>query len=374
MSDTNVSAAIFSILYHPWKTGVTRTIAERKQVWPGEYHVVYPPNSDYTPQSNEYPGRAVSWPFHDQAKMGLPFVPSDLPETDVCHTHTQWGFGYAGLRYARKHDVPVITTSHSDLDMLADDLTSDSVFGNLTAKLLIDEYLPWYYTEVDAVIVPSQYMKNHLRTKIPSLPERNIEVIPNGVNTTRFAPANPDPFLDEYELDADCTYVGYLGRLNGGKNVEELIRASEGIEYPILIGGTGPLRSELEALAREVDSDVTFLGKVPEDLLSNYYSSLAAFVLPSTVETEGLVLKEAVACATPVVGADTGAIPELFDEPLPGMLYQSGDHTDLQRTVAEVVADREMYAENCRDHRESISIQYGTEQVRSVVQELKEGH
>lgn len=371
MGDINISAAIFSTLYNPWKTGVTRTIAERKQLWPGRYHVVYPPNQDYTPQPDEHPGRAVSWPFHEQAKMGLPVVPRSLPETDVCHTHTQWGFGYAGLRYARKHDIPIVTTSHSDLDMLANDLTSDSVFGDITVKLLLDKYLPWYYSKVDAAIVPSQYMKTHLRDKIPSIPNQRIEVIPNGVNTTRFSPESPEPFLTEYGLDDDRTYVGYLGRLNGGKNVEELIRASEGIEYPILIGGTGPLRSELEAIASDVNSDITFLGRVPDELLSSYYSSIDAFVLPSTVETEGLVLKEAIACGTPVVGADAGATPELFDEPRPGKLYRSGDRTALQSAVEDVVTDHDHYAENCREIRDSISVRHGIEQVQSVVRELK---
>lgn len=370
MSETEVSTAVFSILYHPWKTGVTRTIAERKRLWPDGYHVVYPPSREYAPGAEEHPGWAVSWPFHEQAQMGLPVVPGSLPETDVCHTHTQWGYGYAGLRYARKHDIPIVTTSHSDLDMLADDMTSDSIVGTATAKLLLDRYLPWYYAKVDAVIVPSRYMKAHLREKIPTVPERKIEVIPNGVNTTRFSPDSPEPFLREYGLDEDRTYVGYLGRLNGGKNVEELIRASDGIEYPVLIGGTGPLRSELEEIASGVDAEITFLGRVPDDLLSSYYSALAAFVLPSTVETEGLVLKEAIACGTPVVGADAGAIPELFDEPTPGELYRSGDVADLRRAVEEVIADHDRYAGNCRDLRDAIGVRRGIERVRSVVREL----
>jgi 1,2-diacylglycerol 3-alpha-glucosyltransferase len=287
MTDTDLSTAVFSILYRPWKNGVTRTIAERKELWPGGYHVVYPPSGDYTPGPNEHPGRAVSWPFHEKAQFGLPVVPSDLPRTDVCHTHTQWGFGYAGLRHARTHDIPIITTSHSDLDMLATDMISDSVVGDLSAKLFLEKYLPWYYSKVDVVIVPSRQMKSHLQERIPGIPDRKMRVIPNGVNTRRFSPESPAPFLTEYGLDGDRTYVGYLGRLNGGKNVEELIRAGEGIEHPILIGGTGPLRTELEAIAGEVDGDITFLGRIPDSVLSSYYSSLDAFVLPSTVETEG---------------------------------------------------------------------------------------
>lgn len=82
-------------------------------------------------------------------------------------------------------------------------------------------------------------------------------------------------------------------------------------------------------------------------------------------------MKKAIACGTPVVGADTGAIPETFDEPTPGRLYTPGDLVDPQQAVEAVVADRDRYAENCLTRRDTIGVRRGIERLRSVVEELR---
>jgi glycosyltransferase involved in cell wall biosynthesis len=101
----------------------------------------------------------------------------------------------------------------------------------------------------------------------------------------------------------------YVGRLAKEKNIELLFRAlaSAGdASLKLAVAGEGPLREELEACARAlgVAPQTTFLGIVPRNDLPNFYASADAFVMPSTTETQGLVLAEALAAGAYVIAAD----------------------------------------------------------------------
>ena len=83
----------------------------------------------------------------------------------------------------------------------------------------------------------------------------------------------------------------------------------------LLIGGSGPLRSELEAQVKALglDAAVRFLGFVPEKDLPDYYRAADLFVLPTAqLEGFGLITIEALACGTPVFGTRIGATAEIL--------------------------------------------------------------
>ncbi len=84
----------------------------------------------------------------------------------------------------------------------------------------------------------------------------------------------------------------------------------------LVVGGDGPLRDELAALvaARGLGEHVRFLGFVPEAALPRWYAAADAVVLPTReLEGFGLVMVEALACGTPVLGTPVGAIPEVLE-------------------------------------------------------------
>jgi SAM-dependent methyltransferase len=93
----------------------------------------------------------------------------------------------------------------------------------------------------------------------------------------------------------------------------------------LLVGGSGSLRAELEALVARLHAGdhVRFLGFVPEAELPGYYQAADAFVLPTReLEGFGLVTVEAFACGTPVLGTPVGATPELIMAVDPGLVFR----------------------------------------------------
>jgi glycosyltransferase involved in cell wall biosynthesis len=82
----------------------------------------------------------------------------------------------------------------------------------------------------------------------------------------------------------------------------------------LIVAGDGPIRAELEALARRygVAGQVRFLGAVAREELPDLYASADAFLMPSTTETQGLVLAEALAAGSYVIAADAGPNREVL--------------------------------------------------------------
>lgn len=143
----------------------------------------------------------------------------------------------------------------------------------------------------------------------------NVTMIPHGVDTDRFEPkdelhasANPDKFT-----------ILTVGRLGSRKGVGMAIRGIAAVNDPdveFLIAGTGRHEERLRKLAQElgVESQVKFLGYVPDEELPLLYSSADVFSLTSRYEGLGLVLLEAMACRTPVIAADVGGVSTVVED------------------------------------------------------------
>jgi glycosyltransferase involved in cell wall biosynthesis len=101
------------------------------------------------------------------------------------------------------------------------------------------------------------------------------------------------------------------------------------------IGGSGPLRRELEARVSELGlhKHVRILGFVPEDELVYWFNSADLFVLPSLSEGNPGVMFEALGCGTPVVATRIGGIPEVINSEEYGVLTDAGDSHKLAKTL-----------------------------------------
>lgn len=155
--------------------------------------------------------------------------------------------------------------------------------------------------------------------------------IPYGVDTNLFSPWEPFTSI-RYALGIkpETRVLFSLQRLESMKHVEVAIEAlgwlmKSGMEnLVLLIGGTGQEGNRLRQLVKKkgLGDHVRFLGFVPQEELPGYYALADVFVFPSTFETFGIVLVEAMAAGIPVVAARAGAIPEIVVDGETGFLVQ----------------------------------------------------
>ena len=135
--------------------------------------------------------------------------------------------------------------------------------------------------------------------------------------------------------EGDGSYVLYVGRLTEEKGVNVLARAwaQQHSDMKLRIVGDGPERAALESLANShggSHGDVVLHGqKTPEEVLE-LMGRAVAVVVPSTwYETFGRVVTESLACGTPVIVSDIGAIAELVDDGVTGFRFKPGDAEEL---------------------------------------------
>lgn len=132
----------------------------------------------------------------------------------------------------------------------------------------------------------------------------------------------------------------YVGRLASEKNIERIRPVLD--ELPNLhlaIVGDGPYRSELERIFS--GTNTAFTGYMHGTELAAAYASADAFLFPSTTETLGLVLFEAMATGLPVLAADSPPTREVLENGRAGFIFDSNSTEAMIEKVKELMFDKE---------------------------------
>jgi len=188
------------------------------------------------------------------------------------------------------------------------------------------------------VHVLSAFSADLLR-RLYGVPAARIVRIPGGVDTDRFRPADRAEARRALGLPAGRPLVLTLRNLEARMGLDALLRALAEVRRAVpdvllLVGGTGSLRGELEALAASLDlgAHVRFLGWVADAELPRWYQAADVFVLPTrALEGFGLVTVEALASGTPVLGTPVGATPEILGALAPSPLFEDASPAAMAR-------------------------------------------
>lgn len=148
----------------------------------------------------------------------------------------------------------------------------------------------------------------------------------------------------ELGIAPDAPVVGTLGRFEPQKGLDTLLRAaartlSTAPATRFVVVGDGPLRGDLESLARElgIRDAVHFLGWRSD--VSDVLSMMDLFCLASRWEAFGIVLAEAMLAGLPVVATQVDGIPEVVEDGVTGRLVPADDERAIAARLAELVAD-----------------------------------
>lgn len=151
-----------------------------------------------------------------------------------------------------------------------------------------------------------------------------------------------------------------LGRLVPYKGFVYLIDAAKYLpeNYEIRIGGSGPLRTELENRIEEagLGRKVKLVGQIPEDSLPEEFNSCDVFVMSSSMKTEafGIVQVEAMSCGKPVVAThipDSG-VDWVNEDGVSGINVSVGDPKAIAEAILEICGDEARYRQYCLQARQ----------------------
>lgn len=129
-------------------------------------------------------------------------------------------------------------------------------------------------------------------------------------------------------------YYCYVGRLSHEKGVNTLIEAAKQLPYKLIVIGGGPLSDELKVKANGSKGKIEFVGYKQWDEIKSLVGKARFTVIPSEwYENNPLSVIEAQCLGTPVLGANIGGIPELIENGVTGMTFESRNVDDLTKKI-----------------------------------------
>lgn len=273
----------------------------------------------------------VTFPLYGSRPWGLPSrkVKTIFKQfkPDIVHAVNPISLATSGVHYANKLNIPLITSYHTHLPNYLDHYN----MGIL--KPILWDYIRYWHTKSDFNITVSESLKDELNNL--EIPTQNV--LPRGIDLEGRHPDFFDQDLyDELTFnDPNNKLLVYVGRLAAEKDIEHL-RAifNHRDDICLSIVGDGPDRERLEEVF--AGTKTSFLGfKYGEDL-SKAFATGDAFIFPSTSETFGLVISEAMASGMPVIAAKSEPTVEQLDNMETGIIYESGSEESLMDAISYI--------------------------------------
>lgn len=184
-------------------------------------------------------------------------------------------------------------------------------------------------------------------------------VLPLGVNPDQFKKS--DESLLRRKLGLTGFTVGFIGKFEKQKGVIGLIEAVAGLSEPVqlLLIGDGSLKEEIrdEIRKRGISQQVVMIDSIEHRQLPHYLNCMDILVLPSITlphlkEQFGRVLVEAMSCEVPVIGSDSGEIPNVIRDS--GLVFPERDRGSLQKKIRELLKNPKRREELTRRGRERV--------------------
>jgi glycosyltransferase involved in cell wall biosynthesis len=242
----------------------------------------------------------------------------------VLNGHTPLQFLGASLALGH-HECSQVYSVHSPLvaELTANWRTARLGVKQRAALAVARSIERWNCRRASVVQTFSQFTLRHMTSEFPREIEHKGTVCPAWIDVDRFRPASDRGKLrsalgSPWEENIPTFFS--LRRLEPRMGLEQLIAASrlladDGFEFRVVLGGSGSLKPLLEQqiAVHNLGGRVSLIGRVPEEDLQSCFAAADCFVLPTReLECFGIIILEAYASGTPVIGTPVAAIGELI--------------------------------------------------------------
>ncbi len=254
--------------------------------------------------------------------------------------HSQWQTAAAGIRAREKGLIKKVFVAAHIRELLFNPFESYPVLSGIFRR-----YRDRTLMEVDHFYPVSEYTAGVLKKL--GIQESRITVIINGTDPEQFFPVNSVPLRKKLGLEKKKVLLT-ITRLVERKGIDTVLASLPRVlshipDVHYLIIGDGDDRLRLQKLVKyhQLESKVTFTGRVPYDELNDFYNAADLFVMPSKtqipdVEGFGIVFLEANACGLPVIGSDSGGIPSAIRDGVTGYIVPEANHEKLAEKIIEL--------------------------------------
>lgn len=341
--DEKMRIGIFTETYTPYISGLVTSEVMLKHALEKEGHEVYVVTANLESFKYEYDER--------ERVLKIPGLPTGIYNArltsvypvravkkikswnlDVIHSQTEFAVGTFARLIAKQYNIPLVHTYHTMYEDYIHYITK-GYFQRSSKKLV--EYFTKFYCDTTAteLIVPTNKTYKLFKEKYRF--EKNIHIIPTGIEVERFYKENVDEkgvnsLRKQLKMSKKDFSILFVGRLAEEKNVEFLIRSEKELmkkykNIKLIIVGDGPDKEKYEQHAKELglEEHVIFTGKAAWEDMPFYYHVADVFATASKTETQGLTVIEAMASNTVPVCMRDEAFQSMVTEDLNGLFFET---------------------------------------------------
>lgn len=284
---------------------------------------------------------SIQLPFYKDYHIPIPkrnqlSFELDNFKPDILHFHSPCPLGQFAIKYAKSRNLPVVSTYHTHFPSYSKYYKVDFIehFGW--------SYLRKLYNSSNAVFVPS-------KTIIDELYEHrfnNLIHLPNGIELKRFNQRFKNNNWKFKHRIGNKKALLFVGRLVWEKDLKVLIEVNKYLkrirdDYVFVFVGDGPAKYDLQ---KNIPESV-FLGRLYNDELSEAYASSDLFVFPSTTETFGIVILEAMASGIPVICSNINGPADIITNFYNGILIKPNDAVSYANQINLILNSPKLYKE-----------------------------
>ncbi|MCF8010850.1 MAG: glycosyltransferase family 1 protein [Clostridiales bacterium] len=274
-----------------------------------------------------YPEKQFTFPHPVISKALKEFQP------DIIHSVNPVNLGAYGVYYAKKHNLPLIGSYHTNtIDYL-------NYYKLSFLKPMGWKYIRWLHNQSLFNLCTSKKTQQELKKQGIN----RVYYWEKGVDTEKFSPRYASHEM-RYKLSGgqpEKTLFISVGRLGYEKELEKLRPALDYIPNSCLaLVGDGPARKYLEEVFQ--GTNTVFTGFLYGEELAAAYASSDVFVLPSTTETLGLVLLEAMACGIPAIAVNNGPPAEIVKDEVSGSVFSETGEPGIVQVMSHLAEDKDL--------------------------------
>lgn len=259
---------------------------------------------------------------------------------DIIHTHHPWLLGSAGLKVARKLQIPLVFTYHTLYDHYAHYLPVPQAISRPIINYLVKKYC----AVVNGIIAPSSAVQEKIASYGISTP---CMVLPSPLAIEFINQSN----IQKTKSPGQPFRLLVVSRLVKEKNIPFILAVFAELiknyphEFHLTIVGYGAYASYLKQYAYEVlnlsPEAVFFEDKKGKQELIPFYQAADLFLFSSLSDTQGLVLAESMSCGTPVIALDGPGQRDIVKNGFNGFLVN--DRQEMAEIIRHIEKDRQLY-------------------------------
>ena len=269
-------------------------------------------------------------------------------DLDIIHIHSPFSVGKLGAEYAKKNNIPLVGTMHSQYKQDFLRAVRSETMANIMTKEIIK-----VYDKCDRCFTVNDEVARIYCEEYGSI--NKPVIIRNATDMTLLE--SVDSYIDKkYNIKNDEKVFLFVGRINALKNVFFIVDAlkilkEKDIKFKMLFVGTGQDEDNLEEYIKEnnLEDNIIMCGSINDrEMLRKYYKRADLFLFPSLYDTNSLVQIEAASQKTPGVFLRESATSATIEDNVTGFLTDSNSE-DYADKIIEVINNKKLYDKVCEN-------------------------